>query len=390
MIRRVTHLLIAAPFAAAIVTAACGHDHNGPTSVGGFDTSFLASCGNRTDVFSVSPIASNQVMGWVPLGAMNPSGHTFPTDHQYIYLTSFFASGPPVNLMAPGDVTILGAKTTHYSAGQNDFDYALTFAPCAEVSAEFGHVKTLTAALLSAIGAFDQNCSSYSPTPGQTVTQCYSRNVRVTAKAGDIIGTSAGLDLSLFDSRITPLVFANPSRWVSTASHFDHFHVVPFSDYYAEPMKSAVAPLVGSFDGKVRRTALPIGGTIATDVAGTLQGTWFNPTQPTYPESPHLTIAPDNVDPTKIDFSVGTSGGALGVNLYVVAAPTMSGFVNRHPSQVTPGSQIWCYDFNSFFGMALVQLVDATTIKFEGRPGGHSCANDQPWALTSAAVTFIR
>ena len=116
-------------------------------------------------------------------------------------------------------------------------------------------------------------------------------------KAGDVIGTTAGLDLSLFDSRVTPIVYANASRWTALTDSFDHFHVVPFSDYYAEPTRSAVRAMLGSFDGKTKRTIEPLGGTIASDVAGTAQGVWLNPSQPLFPEVSHLAIAPDNVDP---------------------------------------------------------------------------------------------
>lgn len=45
----------------------------------------LPSCGTSTTLFTAMPLAASQIAGWVPLGNLNPSAHTFPTDHQYIY-----------------------------------------------------------------------------------------------------------------------------------------------------------------------------------------------------------------------------------------------------------------------------------------------------------------
>ena len=206
-----------------------------------------------------------------------------------------------------------------------------------------------------------------------------------------IIGTAAGLDLNLYDSRVPAIVFANPARWQTSTNKIDRYHTVPMSDYYSEPTRTTVQALDGSYDGRIRRTALPPGGTIATDVAGTVQGAWLNPSQPTFPESPHFAIGPDNVDPTKLQLSMGTSQTGFLANLYYLGVPATSGFVNRDPAQITPGTQIYCYDFQNQYGMALLQLTDATTLKFEGRNGAsRNCASEQPWAFSVSAVTFKR
>jgi hypothetical protein len=391
--RAISIVLPSFAVAAAIAIGACHGDGNGPTSApGGFDLSSLQSCAAGTAIFTALPIAPSQISGWVPLGNLNPPAHTFPTDHQYIYLTGFSAGTvQPVPLYAPGDVTILSAKVTRYvPPGLVPEDYAVTFAPCAQVSAEFGHVRTIEPALLAQIGPMDQSCQSYSPNPGLNVTQCYSKAVKVAVKSGAVIGTSAGLDLSLFDSRIPALTFANAARWQANPNGIDRFHTVPMSDYYAEPAKSVVQALLGSYDGKVKRTVPPVGGTIASDVVGTLQGAWFNPAQPTFPESPHLAIVPFNVDPSRIHLSMGISQPGFLSNEYYVS--TASGAnVNRHPAQVTPGAQIWCYEFENQYGIALLQLSDATTLKFEGRNGQQrTCATEQPWAFTAGAITFRR
>ncbi|HEY9226075.1 MAG TPA: hypothetical protein VIP11_05475, partial [Gemmatimonadaceae bacterium] len=63
-----------------------------------------------TAIFSTPPIALANVAGWVPLGNLNPPGHTFPTDHQYLYLPASARS--PVDLVSPGDAMITRARRT--------------------------------------------------------------------------------------------------------------------------------------------------------------------------------------------------------------------------------------------------------------------------------------
>jgi hypothetical protein len=354
----------------------------------------VASCGMSKAVFTTSPVAPSSIMGWVPLGALNPPGHTFPTDHQYIYITNFASNNAPIPLYAPGNVTITGARIVRYSTGSTGEDYGLDFTPCREISATFGHVRSLSPGLLSALGPFDQQCSSYSPSPGLEVTNCYSRRVDIKVAAGDSIGTTAGLDLLLFDSRVAPLSYANATRWITNSSGFDHFHVAPFSDYYAEPARSTVRAMLGSFDGKTKRTAEPIGGTIATDVVGTAQGTWLSPGAPTYPETPHLAIVPDNVDPSRIDVSIGMSQPGMPAGAYSFI-PTTSGAINRDPSTITPSASIYCWEigYSPFDrrGVVLVQLPEPATLVVDARSGSNrTCAGEQPWSMSSTAFTYKR
>ncbi len=390
----------------ALTVVACGDGGDGhvggdggpssPTDPFGLAAT-LSPCGNNTAVFTALPVAQSDVGGWVPLGAMNPSGHTFPTDHQYIYLKTFGSTTQtPVPLYAPGNITVVGARSTTYAGTGGFVDYSILFSSCRETFAEFGHVRSIAPSLLARLPAFDQGCNTYSPAPGSSVTACWTKGVEVSVAAGETIGTTAGLDLWLFDTRITPITYANPARWGGASAGIDHFHVVPFSDYFAEPMRSTVQSMLGSYDGRMKRTIPPLGGTIGTDVPGTAQGTWFFGTAPTYPESPHLAISPNHVDPRRIEISMGTSGGSYTSGLRAMM-PSEIGPFNRHPAQITPGSTVHCWDlinagdFGAGYGVVLLQLTDATTLRIEGRLGSSAtCANQQPSALTAAAVTFRR
>jgi hypothetical protein len=387
MIRRIG-IAVAALFVGVML--ACSKDGGGGPTGSSIPQS-LASCSAAKEFFTQPPFAISAISGWVPLGNLNPPAHTFPTDHQYIYLKS--AQSTP--LVAPGTVAVTRVSVTKYLTAAPFEDYAITFQPCREVAAEFGHVRTLSPTLASQVGAIDQQCNTYSPAPGQTVTQCTSKRIAVTVAAGAPLGTASGLDLSLFDNRVAPIRFANDARWQTNTDGFDRFHVVAFSDYYAEPARSAVRSVLGSFDGKTLRTVEPVGGTIATDVAGTAQGAWFFGAQPTYPESPHLAIVPDQVTPTRIGVSLGTSHPNFAAQSYGFD-PVTNGYANRDPSQVTVATGIVCWELNFFsgtgrVGAALVQLMDAKTLRLEIRPGESArCALQQPYAFGPNAVTYTR
>ena len=388
--------------AAALSGAACASDGaTGTSNASGVTPNTRApagsvTCGTAKAIFTRSPVALTDFFGWVPLGNMGPPAHTFPTDHQYIYVNDPSSQGPrrDVNIVAPSDIIITKAHEATNTPGSSD--YTLEFSPCAEVYAQFGHVLTIAPSILNQLGAFDQYCNTYSPAPGASVSTCETKFVAIKVRAGEIIGTaggpsphSFGLDFWLWDARVSPIAYANPSHWSKSNDSFDGFHVVAASDYFSEPASSDIASRVGSFDGKTRRTVTPTGGSIRVDVPGTAMGFWFNASQPTYPEVPHLAIAPDNVDPTRIAFSIGTSlpGWTRGI---VWFTPANAGTVNRNPSHVTADGTTYCYEGSGPW-VILARLIDATTLRLEAKPQSvSSCAAAAPWTFSSAAFDYKR
>jgi hypothetical protein len=151
--------------------------------------------------------------------------------------------------------------------------------------------------------------------------------------------------------------------------------------------------VLGSFDGRTHRVAEPAGGSIATDIAGTAQGAWFHPSQPTKPEGPHLAITPDAVDPSRVLVSIGLSQPGLGAGAYVMV-PATSGTTNRAPWLITPGSTIHCWEIGygptDRRGVLLVALDDATTLRVEARPGATQSCESSPYAFTTNSFTYKR
>ena len=395
-------------FLFAFVAAACG-DKSSSTSPNGNNGNngnvqngriplAAASCGTSTALFTVPPIPLSTITGWIPLGQMSPSGHTFPVDHQYLYINGTFGQTTYKNpvLVAPADmyITYIHAGTT---TPPGLADYSIEFAVCKEVYGQFGHVNSIAPSLLAQMGAIDQGCSSYSPGGSTIVQTCETKLSAVLVHAGDVIGSAGGdpphsiaLDWSLWDGRVPAAVFANPARFPANNDLFDAYHVVGANDYFTEPLKTQIGGMMGTYDGSAHRTMLPLGGTIAVDIAGTAMGHWYNPTEPLFPEAPHLAIAPDNVVSNRVGFSIGLSLPGWGTRGLVEFTPTNSGSVNRNPGQVTADGSIYCYESPAEW-ILLVKMPTATTLQLEGRLGNVSCAAAQPWTFTAgASFTYSR
>jgi len=344
------------------------------------------TCATGTALLGTPPLALSAITGWVPLGNLNPVAHTFPTDHQYLY----YSTGGPstaIPVVAPTTLWVTRAKLSLYSTGVGD--YSVEFQPCLEVKGELGHLSVLLAKIADRLGPFNQNCQTYSPNPGLTVTQCSTVNGAVKVEAGEQIATvgtaatSIALDFSLWDKRAAPLAFANPARWQTSSDGFDRFHVVPASDYFAEPAKSLIAAKLGAYNGAIIRSVPPPGGTIAADSSG-VQGHWFLPGVSTYPESQHLAIARDNVNPNLYAFSIGTSQPGFTGGSFPFS-PQVSG-TNLHPAMVTPTSGIVCYQPTNG-SVLLLQAITTTQVRLEVRPGVGTCASNTPYAFVAGKTT---
>lgn len=78
----------------------------------GQELSFLPSCPQGKELFTIFPLKDSDYDSITPLGNLNPTGHTFPTDHLYIQVTGlekYNYLGNSANrraLLAPADIWI--------------------------------------------------------------------------------------------------------------------------------------------------------------------------------------------------------------------------------------------------------------------------------------------
>lgn len=387
--------------------AGCGGGGGGSSSGGSSvtpggsapdSTHGTASCAAGNAIFSTSPVALSSIAGWVPLGAMEPTGHTFPTDHQYLYLANPHPPAPvTVPIVAPADMRIWMI----YQTTGSEALYTIWAQPCAQVIARLGSITALSSDLSAAAGPIDQQCSTGSPSLGSTQTQC-QKELTYDVRAGQVIGSITGttpfaFDFYLWDSRVSPIHFTDPAKFTTGPyPGFLEANIVAASDYFTPALASQVAAKIGAFDGSQARTASPLGGTIAVDVDGTARGYWFNPAQTYPPETYQAALAPDNISPGTTEvISLGASQLNTG-GLRDAFTTASSGFVNRAFEQVTPDGNVYCYqgiaeNTAGATRVVLLQLLDANTLKIEQLAASlSSCAAAQPWTFSNFAVTYKR
>ncbi len=355
-------------------------------------TSALPACRTYTP-FTTMPIAEGDFQYIAPLGALNPTGHTFPTNHIYLYPPTVEGVPVSVKVYSPGDVTVLQVNSTeHLSESPAYTDYTIYFSSCKEIWAYFGHVQSLSSGFSEKLGSMDVgSCSTYS-TGGKSYKQC-NKTTNFSVSAGEEIGTAGragqyALDFGMFDTRTGPLAYANPLRIEAGSGGFDDLCVVCPVDYFTEPAAGIMTAYFGSYEGW--RTALPYCGEVMQDVVATAQGKWYNPASPDLPEDPHLALVHDNVDPTLAAFSVGTTLTGAADKL-MTFTPLEGSRVNVDFQMVTADGNVYCYEnlTNQIPNTIIVlQLTDDETLKIETLSA--SACGSGPWSFTSSAKTFKR
>lgn len=378
-------------FSAIFIFSSCSKKDSDPVAACSSPPA-VASCGTTKELFGALPVAAVEIRGWVPLGQMSPTAHLLPTDHQYLYIVNDGAA-----LVAPGNITVTEATRSTYSAS-GFTDYKIKFLACSEVQGLFMHVVSIDASLLSQLGSFDQNCFSYT-SGANTITTCSTSSKLISVNQGVTIGTvkntasgMTALDFTLWDSRTPAQTYANTTRNpVSSCDNFDRYHIVAGSEYFVSGLLPTIAGKLGSYDGVTQRTIAPIGGRLDYDVLNTAQGYWYNPAvSGSSPEDPHLSLAPDNINPNVQVISAGTSqpnGYIANPNIFT---PTNSGTTNRNFSQVTSDGLIYCYEFVPLTKVFLIQMVSAASLKIEYKTGVASCAAAAPFVFGGNAFVYER
>ena len=344
--------------------------------------SFLPACpGGDTALFTTPPIADAELAGLGPLGGLGPPGQTFPAAE-----LRFHVRDTAARVVSPGAMTIWQVERTEaLAAAAGQTEHVVRFSPCANVSAYFTRVSELDPSLAARLGPFeDASCAST-----ETLRTCI-KTVRIDMPAGAPIGTVDGaqaLDFGLGDNRQPPLPYFDKRR-----DDFDPLHAACPVDYFDATSRATLEARFSDATGTVPRTAAPLCGEIAQDRAGTAQGRWFVPdTAHSMPQSRHLALVHDNVDPAVPVFSVGTSLPAfLGTWTF---APQTSGTIDRDFRDVRPGI-LYCWNVTPWppragvpAWMVVAGMPDALRLQLTARTAAR-CEDGPP--TLEGAIEFER
>lgn len=354
-------------------------------------------------LFSALPMALNDFLAFRPLGWTSPPIHVFPAKHSNFALALPGQTPPVRSVHSPGVMWILELNFTEW-VGLNKTGYGITFYPCKEFKAYFGHLSGLSDRLLAELKTGEITCRDPYDTGGVMARPC-KKDVSIKLGSGEMVGFSgdaAGVDFGAIDYRIPPLVFANPAHYSNELLHY----VSPIT-YFTPETRALLETKLSSYDGAVRRTAEPKTGAVAQDAPGAAQGNWFTPglhwaqTPPPQPDS-FIALVHEYVDPTVPIFSVGNSVKDLAVGVYSFT-PRSEGKVNRDFGNVKADGAVYCYEgfrtgktpggigTGNAKGVILITMPDPNTLLVEkAGTDGSTCASIGTWTLTANATRFER
>lgn len=331
-------MLVGAAFFAALMSACGGGDKSSPVSPVVPSSPQPSSAGPFA--FKVSPVPVDQIRFIVPLGNLNPPGHTLPTDHIYFYVADpalgETAASRRTDFFAPADGTVMAIVDNGIAGG----DRLVLFQATSRIQYYVDHLIP---------------------------TIPLSQGMQV--KAGDRLGTSGssyGIDLGLTNQDVTLTGLLNLSRYSPGKEHTD----APLK-YFEEPLRSdlyARVRTIGSRDGR-----------FDYDVAGRLSGNWFGQA-----DAAQLSFAYDTYDPAQVRIAIA-SGLAL--------APATFGIVASDPlpRDVSAATGPVSYTINragidGAIGHLLVQMLDDQQIRVEVFTPASAAAS----SFTAGAKIYVR
>ncbi|MBL0312860.1 MAG: hypothetical protein IPP78_09145 [Holophagaceae bacterium] len=308
--------------AMALLGLACGGD--GSANSGGANT-----LPPGPGVMTFTPLELPQVADLEALGAMNPVGHTIPTDHVYFYYADpNHRPWPVLPVVAPGTGKVIWILAT---PGLPDQKVQV------QMTGNFSYY-------------LDHVVLDSTIQVGTTIT--------AGQRVGQTGSGSAAVDLGVLYSAITLTGFVNPARYGETV-HADS----PFK-YFAEPLKTQIY-------AKVRRSGPDKDGKIDYDVRGRLIGNWFHESvvvadsmgPSAWPKQ--VAFCPDDHEPTQPRVSIGGFCGFVGLWSPRPGDPD--------PASVSVASGRVAFHLGVGTGtggaLMIIQMLDDTRIRLQVFPG---------------------
>lgn len=372
----------------------------------------VPACSGDSPLFDTIPMVPSDFLAFRPLGWTSPTIHVFPAKHGNFALALPGQSPPVRPVVSPGRIWVTEINTAEF--GPTKTGYGITFYPCREFKAYFGHLSGLSAKLLAAASSGQRQCNPPYLTGGVMVTGCRTL-VTVELAPGEAVGVSgdaAGVDFGAIDFRIPMLGFAEPKHYCPPQRDgtvrlegCELLYYVSPVQYFRSDVRTVFESKLGSYDGTVLRSAAPRHGEYMQDRPGTAQGNWFLPGKDLsvaflQPDQ-FIALVHEYVDPAQPLFSVGTALKGVNPGVYTFT-PRSSGQVDRDFADVRPEGGVFCYEgFRSGLtagkintgdpgGIILAQMSSATTLRLEKQGSRGATCGRGPWTFTSSATLYNR
>lgn len=347
--------------------------------------------GKGTVQFTHLPMDIGDIGPVYPYGGMT-GAHVVPISHGYIYpvVANSARDSYPVYAVADGYIVNVEHRAQFIGDGQTGRptdEYQLTIEHSCTFYSYLDLLTSLTPDLAAKIGTTKGNDTKY---------------VRIPIKAGQVLGRVGGqsVDFGVWNFDKPAAFFVNPASYKGDE---DRLYLDDMFAYFTPALKAQLL-------AKDVRTAEPRTGKVAYDVDGQLVGNWFQEGTGGFQGPPqlqgqaggrywdgHLTIAYDNVDPTKIVFSIGNwQGQAAQFGLVdnkpdPVTINTTSGLVKlelvKNNGGANPGPGASIPGSIKVEGTVLIQMLEPHKLKLETFPGKSA---SQVTSYTAAARTYVR
>lgn len=368
------------------------------------DVSSLPSCGDKKELFTLSPLELSDFTSITPLGLLSPTAHVFPSPHLYFNVRlsnpgNFQSLPVEVPVVAPSDLKVTTIKFIE-AQGKPDYnDGMIAFGICRQFKAYFDHLKTFAPKIKEAYEqAPVKRCDEYSltyPQPVGTLNfKLCEKKVNIEIKKGEKVGTAGGgegqkvFDFGSFDKRVTPKAFANPKRWLGR----EHFVYLACSlDYYPQTLKSQLKERLGGFGqkGEVRNASC---GEVIQDIPGTAMGAWVPPgTDAIGHEPPYLALVHDYIESQYLVFSMGESGGKAGLPIgEYTFLPRAEGFIDRHFKDIKSDGKVYCFETEDLYQAnqripTTILVTMPTPKKLRIQKLADATCGPGPWQMTNYA-----
>lgn len=321
-------------------------------------------------------IRPQDISAIIPLGNINPPGHTSPVDHNY-FETDVVDEIP---LYAPADSLISNMIELAYKESEEDeyvpTGYLISFLICDGLQLDITEYTKISERLQNEIKNITPECVGDIRKDGhdKIERQCYYKDIAIKVEAGELLGST-----QLVDDKFPLEIWAAnynvaPRGDVNWNFYNDnrYAHIMCLFDLYSGDLKNQYYAKFGTTQSGtfVPRTVQPLCGEVNQNIKGTIQGMWYYGEQNEKDlefQGKGLAFLHYNLDPTMAEISIG---GTIKEKAEVIMFTTShSGTINREPSEVTVDKKIYCYENGYSNGKVLVELIAPNKMQIEYQTG---------------------